>query len=76
MIVALLDVIFTRRRTVPHFSALPRRTRQRLGPACDDLARSEDEMARKLGLQTPPRLMLVDEEAAVILMAGDRADTA
>lgn len=33
-------------------------------------------MARKLGLQTPPRLMLVDEEAAVILMAGDRADTA
>jgi hypothetical protein len=72
---ALLDAIFTRRRQVPRFSALPRRTRQRLSVACDDLTRAEDEMADKLGLNAPPRLMLVDEEEAVILLQADRKCT-
>lgn len=72
---SLLDKLFTRRRGVPRFSALPRRTRQRLAAACRDLTRTENEMADKLGLDTPPRLMLVDEEEAVILLKTDREST-
>jgi hypothetical protein len=72
---ALLDAIFTRRRQVPRFSALPRRTRQRLSVACDDLTTTENEIARDLGLDTPPRLMLVDEEEAVLLLKTDRECT-
>lgn len=72
---ALLDAIFTRRRQVPRFSALPRRTRQRLSVACDDLTRTENEIARDLGLDAPPRLMLVDEEEAVLLLKTDRECT-
>lgn len=72
---AFLDAFFTRRRVVPRFSALPRRTRHRLATVCDDLTGAEDEMARVLGLDAPPRLMLVDEEEAVILLASDRMGT-
>lgn len=69
---ALLDKLFTRRRGVPRFSALPQRTRQRLAAACHDLTRAENNMAEKVGLDTPPRLMLVDEEEAVIILQTDR----
>lgn len=72
---ALLDAFFTRRRQVPRFSALPRPTRHRLARVCDDLTKAEDEMARKLGLVAPPRLILVDEEEAVILLPTDRDGT-
>ena len=73
---AILGTLFTRRRTVPRFSALPRRTRQRLTLVCDDLTRAENEMACKLGIRTPPRLMLMDEEEAVLVLANDRKQTA
>lgn len=69
---ALLDRLFTRRRRVPRFSALPRRTRQRLAVVCHDLTRAENRMASDLGLDAPPRLILVDEEEAVILLKTDR----
>lgn len=66
---------FTRRRRVPRFSALPRRTRRRLALVCEGLTGAEDEMAQALGLPKPPRLMLVDEEEAVILLETDREGT-
>lgn len=70
-----LDAFFTRRRKVPRFASLPRRTRHHLVVVCEDLTEFEDEMARRLGLDTPPRLILVDEEEAVILLPDDRAGT-
>ena len=71
----LSEKLFTRRRNLPRFAALPPRTRHRLALACEELTQAENDMARRLGLATPPRLVIVDEEEAVILLASDRAET-
>jgi len=70
-----VEAILPRRRKDPRFSNLPSRKRKRLTLVCQHLTKAEDETARKLGLATPPRLIVVDEEEAVILFAQDRAGT-
>lgn len=69
---ALLDRLFVRRRAMPRFSSLPQQVRRRLSVACQELTSAEDQMAQRLGLPNPPRLVLVDEEEAVVLFAADR----
>jgi hypothetical protein len=69
----ILDKLLTRRRDQPRFSALAPHVRHRLALACRELGDAEQELATRLGLPQPPRLLLVDEEEAVILTPGDRA---
>lgn len=70
----LLDKLLTRRRGLPVFTALAPRVRRRLAPACRELGEAEQELAAHLGLPQPPRLLLVDEEEAVILRPDERAE--
>ena len=70
----LLDRLFTRRRRLPEFAGLPDGVRRRLTGACIELTEAEDRMAARLGLASPPRLLLVDEETAVILAADERGE--
>lgn len=70
----ILNKLLTRRRDQPHFSALPPRVRQRLAVARQELSDAEQAIATRLGLPQPPRLLMVDEEEAVILTPGDRAE--
>ena len=69
-----LDKWLTRRRRLPSFAALAPRVRRRLVPACRELADAEQQLAAHLGLPQPPRLLLIDEEEAVILTPGERAE--
>ncbi|WP_126174126.1 hypothetical protein [Altericroceibacterium xinjiangense] len=71
---AFLDKFFVRRQGLPRFSALPQRVRQRLALAARELADAEAEMADQLGLSQPPRLLMIDEEEAVILSGPDREE--
>lgn len=71
----ILDRLLTRRRRMPRFALLAPRIRRRLGPVCRELSEAEDEVAARLGLPQPPRLLLVDEEEAVILTPDERAET-
>lgn len=68
----LQDRVFTRRRHFPQFADLAAGVRRRLGGACQELTEAEDHVAALLGLASPPRLLLVDEETAVVLSAEDR----
>lgn len=68
----IVDWLFTRRRDRPRFAALPRKVRRRLAFACRELGEAEREMADRLGLARPPRLLMIDEEEAVILSPADR----
>jgi hypothetical protein len=69
------DRLLTRGRAAPSFAELPTGVRRRLSPVCNDLGAAEQEMAERLGLPQPPRLLLVDEEAAVILVPEERGKT-
>jgi hypothetical protein len=68
----LLDRFLIRRRALPRFSALPANVRRRLALACREVTKAEAEMAQQLALPAPPRLLMVDEESAVIVLASDR----
>lgn len=70
----ILDKWLTRRRGLPSFAALGPRVRRRLGPVCQELASAEQELAEHLNLPQPPRLLLVDEEEAVVLTPKERAE--
>lgn len=70
----ILDRLFTRRRHLPEFAGLQDGVRRRLTGACLELTEAEDRLAARLGLASPPRLLLVDEETAVILDAGEREE--
>jgi len=70
----MLDKLFTRRRRLPCFAALAPRIRRRLAPVCRELGDAEQDIARHLGLPQPPRLLLVDEEEAVILTPAERGE--
>lgn len=70
----ILDNLLTRHRRMPRFAALSPRIRRRLNIVCRELSEAEEELAARLGLP-PPRLLLVDEEEAVILTPGERAET-
>lgn len=74
VVVGLLDRLFTRRRSLPQFSAASRGVRRRLERACRELSEAEGEMAQHLRLSEPPRLLLVDEEAGIIVFVSDRAE--
>lgn len=68
------DRLVTRRRGSPRFSTLSARVRRRLSVACHELTETEEEVARQLGLPEPPRLLMIDEEEAVMLTPNDRAE--
>lgn len=68
----ILDKLLTRRRGQPRFSALPPSVQKRLALACRELGDAERAIAASLDLPQPPRLLMVDEEEAVILIPGDR----
>ena len=72
----LLDLLFTRRRKLPKFADLSDGVRRRLASACRELTEAEDRAADRLHLESPPRLLLVDEETAVILAVEERNDVA
>lgn len=69
-----LDKWLTRRRRLPSFAALAPQVRRRLVPVCRELANAEQQLAAHLDLPQPPRLLLVDEEEAVILTPSERAE--
>ncbi len=58
---------------MPRFAGLAPRVQRRLVPVCQELSEAEDELATHLALPQPPRLLLVDEEEAVILTPDERA---
>ena len=70
----LLDRLFTRRRRLPEFAGLSGSVRRRLTGACLELTQAEDRLAARLGLASPPRLLLVDEETAVIIDIDERRE--
>lgn len=70
----ILDRLLTRRRRMPRFTLLAPRIRGRLVPVCRELSEAEDEVAARLGLAQPPRLLLVDEEEAVVVTPDERAE--
>ena len=70
----LLDRILTRRRLRPHFSSLSQHVHRRLTLACQELTEAEQTIQKQLGLSEPPRLVMVDEETAAILLPIDRAE--
>lgn len=61
------DRMFTRRLHEPCFDQVPDAVRGRLRLACRQLTGAENGIAGRMGLPVTPRLMLVDEELAVIL---------
>lgn len=67
-----IERLFTRRRTQRRFSDLKPRTRERLNRAICELSGDERDIAEQLGLPEPPRLLMVDEETAVVLLPEDR----
>lgn len=71
---SIFDRFLVRRRALSRFSAVPVRVRRRLALARRELDDTEAEMAEQLGLSEPPRLLMVDEEEAVIVFPGDRAE--
>ena len=71
----IIDKLLTRRRRLPSFAALAPRIRRRLAPVCKELSDAEQDVADYLGLSRPPRLLLVDEENAVILTPEERTET-
>ena len=68
----LLDDLFTRSRRQPTSVDLSDDVKRRLSPACRELTDAEDLMAARLGLDKVPRLLIIDEEAAVILSPQER----
>ncbi|MCH8683843.1 hypothetical protein [Pedomonas mirosovicensis] len=62
-----LDGLFTRRRIQPHADRLAWRTRRWLRHACRELSESERQVVRALALEEAPGMVLVDEEAGVIV---------
>lgn len=66
--------LLTRRAKQPRFSALAPRFQQRLALACRELSDAEQAIAAALDLPRPPRLLMIDEEKAVVLTPGDRID--
>ncbi|SKA37840.1 hypothetical protein [Consotaella salsifontis] len=68
----LFDSVLTRRRRQPRFTDLAPWVRHRLALACRELKEAEEAAAEKLDLPEAPRLVMVDEEEAVIVRPGDR----
>lgn len=70
---ALFDHWFIRSRQAARVSDLSPSVFHRLTRACRDLTAAEDAMAERLGLRTPPRLLMVDEEEAVVIAPDERS---
>ena len=67
-----LDRMLTRRRDQRQFCDVKHRTRQRLALAARELYDAEDAIAAASGLPMPPRLLMIDEEEAVVVLPTDR----
>lgn len=70
---ALFDRYFIRRQGSPRIDDLPPSVLRRLGRACTDLTSAEDALTERLGLRAPPRLLMIDEETAVVVPSEDRS---
>jgi hypothetical protein len=68
----LFDRLFTRCRRPSNSDGLPDELRRRLTSVCRELNIAEKQIAAHMGLPAAPRLLLIDEEAAVILSPRDR----
>ena len=68
-----LERMLTRRNHQRAFADLKPKVRERLTLAARELAGAEEEIAAAMGLPEPPRLLLIDEEEAVVLLPGDRS---
>lgn len=75
MTVRFLTNLLTRRHGAPRFDRLRPQVRRRLAYVCQELSEAEQEVATRLGLAQPPRLLLVDEEEAVVLTENERGQT-
>lgn len=71
-----IERFFTRRRRLPRFDDVSDSARRRLNDACRELSDAEDRMAALLHLPNPPRLLLVDEEEAVVITPEQRDEIA
>lgn len=71
----LFDPLLTRRHKQPRVVSQTPRARRRLALACRELTEAEDGIAERLGLAAPPRLLIVDEEGAVIVTPRERSET-
>ena len=67
-----LERMLTRRHDQRQFSDLRPRIRQRLTLAVQELGDAEGAIAAALGLPKPPRLLMIDEETAVIVLPSER----
>lgn len=67
-----LERMLTRRHDQRHFSDLKPRIRQRLTLAARELGAAEEAITAALGLPEPPRLLMVDEEEAVVVLPSER----
>ncbi|WP_300578607.1 hypothetical protein [Phenylobacterium sp.] len=68
----LFDRYFRRQQDAPHVSDLSPAVRRRLTRSCDALTAAEAEIARRLDLPSAPRLLMIDEEEAVIVTPEER----
>lgn len=62
-----LDRVLTRRIDQPCYDAVPARSRRYLAIACRQLSEAEQAAAVRMQLGIQPRLVLVDEELAVMI---------
>jgi hypothetical protein len=69
----LFERMLMRRHDQRQFSDLKPRVRQRLRLAALELGDAEEAIAAALGLPEPPRLLMVDEEAAVVVLPSERS---
>ncbi|MDT9600238.1 hypothetical protein [Sphingosinicella rhizophila] len=69
-----IERMLTRRHDQHRFTDLKPLVRRRLKLAARELRDAEDAMAAELRLPQPPRLLMIDEEEAVIVLPNDRAN--
>lgn len=68
----LFDRYFRRQQDAPRVSDLSSAVRRRLTRSCGGLTAAETEIARRLDLPAAPRLLMIDEEEAVIVTPEER----
>ena len=69
---ASLKRMLMRRHDQRRFTDLKPRVRHRLALASRELAEAEESIAAALRLSRPPRLLMIDEEEAVVVLPNDR----
>lgn len=68
----VLQRLLVRRYDQRQFADLDPRICRRLALAARELRDSEEAIAAAVGLAEPPRLLMIDEEEAVVVLPSDR----